>query len=132
MGYLVPPVRVTDNLQLKAGEYVVALKGAEIARYEMLQNCELAIHAGTSGAGAITAGGPDPAAALGGTATREPAFGIPAVWVPAERAEAARSQGYTVVDFVGVLGTHLTGLIRRHAFELLSRQDTKNIRGLCT
>lgn len=132
MGYLVPPVRVTDNLQLKAGEYVVALKGAEIARYEMPQNCELAIHAGasgagTSGAGAITAGGPDPAAALGGTATREPAFGIPAVWVPAERAEAARSQGYTVVDFVGVLGTHLTELIRRHAFELLSRQDTKNI-----
>jgi flagellar biosynthesis protein FlhA len=138
MGYLVPPVRVTDNLQLKAGEYVVALKGAEIARYEMMQNCELAIHAGTSGAGtsgagtspagAITAGGPDPAdAALGGTATREPAFGIPAMWVPAERAEAARSQGYTVVDFVGVLGTHLTELIRRHAFELLSRQDTKNI-----
>ena len=128
LGYLVPPVRVTDNLQLKAGEYVVLLKGAEIARFEMMQNCELAIHAGTSGAtpGAAGASGAD-AAALGGTATREPAFGIPAVWVPAERAEAARAAGYTVVDLVSVLGTHLTELIRRHAFELLSRQDAKNI-----
>jgi len=128
LGYLVPPVRVTDNLQLKAGEYVVLLKGAEIARFEMMQNCELAIHAGTSGSatGAAGASGAD-AAALGGTATREPAFGIPAVWVPAERAEAARAAGYTVVDHVSVLGTHLTELIRRHAFELLSRQDAKNI-----
>ena len=117
-GYLVPPVRVTDNLQLKAGEYVVLLKGAEIARFEMLPNCELAIHAGAGGA----------SQALEGIATREPAFGIPAVWVSLERAEAARALGYTVVDAVSVIGTHLTELVRRHAYELLSRQDTKNIR----
>src|SRR6266853_1618354 len=54
MGYLVPPVRVTDNLQLKTGEYVVLLKGAEIARFELIRNCELAIHAGTSSAGTGT------------------------------------------------------------------------------
>jgi flagellar biosynthesis protein FlhA len=119
LGYLVPPVRVTDNLQLKAGEYLVSLKGAEIARFELMQNCELAIHAGN------TPGSSTPP--LEGIATREPAFGIPALWVPSERAEIARSRGYTVVDAVSVMGTHLTELIRRHAHELLSRQDTKNI-----
>ncbi len=115
MGYAVPPVRVTDNLQLKASEYVVLLKGAEIARFELLQNCELAIHPG---------GGAPP---IEGIPTREPAFGIQAVWIPAEQAENARGKGYTVVDSVSVLGTHLAELIRRHAYELLSRQETKII-----
>ena len=115
LGYLVPPVRVTDNLQLKASEYVVRLKGVEVARYELLQNCDLAIHPG---------GSPPQ---LEGVATEDPAFGIPAVWVPADKAEEARSKGYTVVDGVGVLGTHLAEIIRRHAHELLSRQDTKEI-----
>jgi flagellar biosynthesis protein FlhA len=118
-GFMVPPVRVTDNLQLKAGEYVVLLKGAEIARYELVPNCELAIHAGNGAAGSVPT--------LAGVATREPAFGIPAVWIPAEAAENARAQGFTVVDGVSVLGTHLAELLRRHAHELLSRQDTKNI-----
>jgi flagellar biosynthesis protein FlhA len=116
LGYMVPPVRVTDNLQLKSGEYVVLLKGAEIARFEMIQNCDLAIHSG---------GGTAPP--LEGIAAKEPAFGIPAVWIRSEKADHARSQGYTVVDAVSVLGTHLAELIRRHASELLSRQDTKNI-----
>ena len=119
LGYMMPPVRVTDNLQLKAGEYVVLLKGAEIGRFEMLQNCELAIHAGSGKSGA--------APALSGVPAREPAFGIPAVWIPAEAAENARAKGYTVVDAVSVLGTHLAELVRRHSYELLSRQDTKII-----
>jgi flagellar biosynthesis protein FlhA len=116
LGYRVPPVRVTDNLQLKAGEYVVLLKGAEIGRFELLQSRELAIHPGHSAVEPIE-----------GIATREPAFGISALWIPAESADQARSKGYTVVDGVSVLGTHLAELIRRHAYELLSRQDTKNI-----
>jgi flagellar biosynthesis protein FlhA len=115
LGYMVPPVRVTDNLQLKSGEYVVLLKGAELARFEMMQNCDLAIHPGGS------------APPLEGIATKEPAFGIQALWIPSEKADFARSQGYTVVDAVSVLGTHLAELIRRHAYELLSRQETKNI-----
>jgi flagellar biosynthesis protein FlhA len=115
LGYMVPPVRVTDNLQLKSGEYVVLLKGAEIARFEMVQNCELAIHPGGA------------APPLEGIAAKEPAFGIQALWIPSDKADHARSQGYTVVDAVSVLGTHLAELIKRHAFELLSRQDTKNI-----
>ncbi|MFM2124347.1 MAG: flagellar biosynthesis protein FlhA, partial [Acidobacteriota bacterium] len=117
LGYMLPPVRVTDNLQLKVGEYVVLLKGAEIARFELVPNRELAIHPG---------GGAGPsAAALEGIPGTDPAFGIPALWVPPEKSEDARSLGYTVVDAAGVLGTHLAELIRRHAHELLSRQDAK-------
>jgi flagellar biosynthesis protein FlhA len=115
LGYMVPPVRVTDNLQLKSGEYVVLMKGAEIARFEMIQNCDLAIHPGGT------------APPLEGIPAKEPAFGIQALWIRSEKADYARSQGYTVVDAVSVLGTHLAELIRRHASELLSRQDTKNI-----
>jgi flagellar biosynthesis protein FlhA len=118
LGYMVPPVRVTDNLQLKSGEYVVLLKGAEIARFEMVQNCDLAIHPGGT------------APLLEGIAAKEPAFGIQALWISSDKADGARAQGYTVVDAVSVLGTHLAELIRRHAYELLSRQDTKNIRGI--
>jgi flagellar biosynthesis component FlhA len=64
---------------------------------------------------------------IDGIATREPAFGIPAVWIPADEADSARAKGYAVVDPVSVLGKHLAEPIRRHAHELLSRQDTKNI-----
>ncbi|MEO8097424.1 MAG: flagellar biosynthesis protein FlhA [Acidobacteriota bacterium] len=119
LGYMLPPVRVTDNLQLKVGEYTVLLKGAEIARFEIMPNRELAIHPGGGPAGA--------AAALSGIPGKDPAFGIPALWIPPEKTEAARGMGFTIVDAVGVLGTHLAELIRRHAYELLSRQDTKII-----
>jgi len=120
LGYMVPPVRVTDNLQLRASEYAVFLKSAEIARFELMSNHELAIHP--------TASAKLPAAGtLEGIPTHEPAFGIAALWITPERADQARAQGYTVVDSVGVLGTHLAELIRRHASELLTRQETKSI-----
>ena len=115
LGYVLPPVRVTDNLSLRAREYVVSAKGAEIARYDLPQGCELAIAAGPT------------EAAIEGQATREPAFGLPAWWIPAEASENARSAGYTVVDPVSVLGTHLAELIHRHAHELFSRQDAKKL-----
>ena len=120
LGYMVPPVRVTDNLQLKASEYTVFLKGAEIARFELLANHDLAIHPTTPAKLPAMS-------ALEGVSTKEPAFGIPALWIAPEKADQARAQGYTVVDAVGVLGTHLSELIRRHASELLSRQETKII-----
>jgi len=115
LGYMLPPVRVTDNLQLRSREYLISMKGVEIARYELPQGCELAISTGQT------------QIKLEGQPTREPAFGISAVWIPGERAERARNAGYTVVDPVSVLGTHLAELIRRHAHELLSRQDTKRL-----
>jgi len=115
LGYLLPPVRVMDNLSLRSREYVIAVKGVEVARYELPQNCELAIASGPA----------EPT--IEGQPTREPAFGIQALWVPAERAEKARMAGYTVVDGVSVLGTHLAELIRRFAHELFSRQDAKRL-----
>jgi flagellar biosynthesis protein FlhA len=116
LGYLLPPVRVTDNLSLKAGEYVIQLKGVEVARYELMPGCELAIQPASP-----------PAKPIEGTPTREPAFGIPALWIPSAMAEAAREAGYTVVDAVSVLGTHLGEVVRAHAHELFSRQDAKRL-----
>lgn len=112
LGFVLPPVRVTDNLSLKAREYVVLLKGAEIARYELQPNAELAINPGQA------------QGKLDGTPTEEPAFGLPAIWVPVDQVDKARVMGYTVVDPANVVATHLTELIRRHAHELLTRQDT--------
>jgi flagellar biosynthesis protein FlhA len=115
LGFLLGPVRIIDNMGLKAHEYAISIKGAEVARYEMAAGCELAIPVGKA----------DPPA--GGRQTREPAFGMTGWWVPADQVERARRGGFTVVDPVGVLGTHLAETIRRHAYELLSRQDTKKI-----
>jgi len=115
LGYLLPPVRVTDNLALRSREYVISLKGIEIARWELPNGCELAIPVG------------QPSHSIDGLETREPAFGMQAYWIPAEKAERARTLGYTVVDPVSVLGTHLAELIRRNAHELFSRQDTKKL-----
>ena len=115
LGYILPPVRVADNLTLRAREYAVSLKGAEITRYELPQGCELAVPAGKVEPG------------LEGQKTREPAFGIEALWIPSAQAERARSLGYTVVDPVSVLSTHLAELVRRHAHEIFSRQDAKKL-----
>src|SRR3954462_11010491 len=115
LGFLLPPVRVADNLSLRSREYTISLKGAEVSRYELPQGCELAIPTGNVAAG------------IEGQATREPAFGMSALWIPNERTERARQAGYTVVDGVSVMGTHLSEAIRRHAHELFSRQDTKRL-----
>jgi flagellar biosynthesis protein FlhA len=113
LGFVLGPVRVTDNVGLKVNEYVISLKGAEIARYELPAGCELAIPVGKV------------APPVGGKETREPAFGMTGWWVQAEQADAARRSGFTVVDPVSVLGTHLTELVRRYAPELFSRADAK-------
>lgn len=114
MGYLLPPVRVNDNLNLRPREYVIQLRGAEIARYELVSGHELGIPADKV----------EPA--LGGKPTKEPTFGLDAYWIPKEKIEQALRTGYTVVEDVGVLGTHLIESVRRHAHELLSRQDAKS------
>ena len=115
LGYIFPPVRVTDNLSLRPREYVISLKGVEIARYEIPQGCDLAIPVGK------------PSTPIAGQPTREPAFGMAAWWIPSDQADKARRANYTVVDAVSVMGTHLAELIRRHAHELFSRQDTKKL-----
>jgi len=118
LGYMLPAVRVTDNLALGAREYAIRLKGVEIARFELRQGCELAIR---------PAGDNLSRQAIEGVPAMEPAFGIPALWVRSENAEKARGEGYTVVDASNVIGTHLMEVIRRHAHELFSRQDAKKL-----
>jgi len=113
LGFLLGPVRVVDNVGLKAHQYVISLKGAEVARYELPPGCELAIPVGK----------PEPLP--GGKQTKEPAFGMTGWWISADQAEAARRKGFTVVDAVSVMGTHLSELIRNFAHELFTRQDAK-------
>jgi flagellar biosynthesis protein FlhA len=113
LGLVVPTVRVRDNLQHAPNAYVVKLRGVEIARGTLQPGQFLAMDPGT-------AEGDVP-----GTETREPAFGLPAIWIQPAQRERAELLGYTVVDAESVLATHLTELIKRFAPDLLSRQDTQ-------
>ncbi len=115
LGYLLPAVRVTDNLSLKAREYSISLKSVEIGRFELSPGMDLAI--------AATGNLPP----INGIPTKEPAFGIPAFWITPDQTDSAKSKGYTVVDSISIIGTHLSELIRRHSHELLNRQDAKGI-----
>lgn len=115
MGYVLPPVRVTDNLQLRSREYLISIRGMEVARYELQPGCELAIQPNQS------------AVIPNGIPTKEPAFNMPAVWVAADQVDKARQLGCTIIDPVSVVGTHLTETIRRHAAELFTRQETKKV-----
>lgn len=115
LGFIVPSVHITDNLRLKPREYVVSLRGVEIARWQTEQNCLLAVNA-------------DPKARpLPGIETKEPAFGVSARWIQPGLEEQALAAGYSVVDQTTVIGTHLGELIRRHAHELLGRQEVKRL-----
>jgi flagellar biosynthesis protein FlhA len=114
LGYLMPPVKVKDNMSLRGREYVIHLRGTEIARFELLQGHELAIPSG------------NPDRTLQGKPTHDPAFGLAALWIKQDQVDRARAAGYTVVDAVSVIGTHLTEVVRRYAYELFSRQDAKN------
>jgi flagellar biosynthesis protein FlhA len=115
LGFVVPPIHITDNVRLKPREYVISMRGVEIARWELFEEQVLAISSESF---------PPP---LAGTPTREPAFGVAALWIPRNLESQALSLGYAVVDQTSVLATHLAELIRQHAYELLSRQETKRL-----
>jgi flagellar biosynthesis protein FlhA len=115
LGFIVPPVHITDNLRLKPREYVVSLRGTEIGRWQTEQNCVLAVNS-------------DPKARpIAGTATQEPAFGVAARWIAPGLEEQALAAGYSVVDQTTVIATHVGELIRRNAQELLGRQEVKRL-----
>ncbi|MGB9144877.1 MAG: flagellar biosynthesis protein FlhA, partial [Acidobacteriaceae bacterium] len=115
LGFLIPPVHISDNLRLKAREYVVSLRGMEIGRWQTEGNCLLAVHAEAG------------ARSLPGRETREPAYGAPARWIQPAIEDQALAAGYSVVDQVTVIATHLAELIRRHAHELLGRAETRRL-----
>ena len=115
LGFLVPSVHITDNIRLKPREYVAELRGVEVARYEIAQDRVLAISS-------------DPTAApLEGIETREPAFGVAAKWIEPRLQEKALASGYAVVDQTSIIATHLAEIVRQHAHELLTRQETKRL-----
>ena len=115
LGFIVPPVHITDNLRLRPREYVVLLRGVEIGRWQTEANCLLAVNS-------------DPKARpLPGAETKEPAFGVQAKWIDRGLEEQALAAGYSVVDQTAVIGTHLAELIRRHAHELLGRAEVKRL-----
>jgi flagellar biosynthesis protein FlhA len=114
LGYILPPVRVGDNLSLGARQYSILIKGVEVARYELPNGCDLAIPGPSSGK-------------IEGQPTREPAFGVQAWWIPSAQAEEAKRAGYTVVDAVSVMGTHFAEVARRYAHEIFSRQEARKL-----
>ena len=115
LGINVAPIRIRDNLQLGPHEYVVKLRGVEIARFQLQLDRLLGMRVRDGGA------------EVQGIATQEPAFGLPAVWIRKDQKAAAEMGGYTVVEPSAVVATHLTEIIKSHADEILTRQDVKDM-----
>ena len=115
MGMVVPAVRLRDSGMLNPNQYVIKIKGEEVARGEILMDYYLAL---------------DPGGLTGeidGIDTIEPAYGIPSKWITPDKKDMAEIYGYTVIDPLSVVMTHLSETVRRHAHELLSRQDVSQI-----
>ncbi len=115
LGFLVPPVHISDNLRLRPREYLFSLRSMEIGRWQ------------TEGTQLLAVSGDPNRRPLAGREAREPAFGVPAVWIAPALQDQAIAAGYSVVDAVTVITTHLGELIRRHAGELLGRAETKRL-----
>ena len=115
LGMIVPTIRLRDNIQLGANEYVLKIKGNEVARGEVLIDHYLAMNPESD------------EAQIQGIETVEPAFGLPAVWVNEVQRQQAEIHGYTIVDPPSVIATHLTEVLKRHGFELLGRQQVQSI-----
>lgn len=115
MGFIVPVVRIVDNMRLRPNEYVIKLRETEIARFELMPDHFLAMNPGLA------------EEEIEGIATTEPAFGLQAMWVSKENRDHAEGLGYTIVEPSAVLATHLTELIMQYADDLLTRQDVQNL-----
>jgi len=115
VGFLVPVVHIRDNLEINPNTYIISLKDVEIGRGEAYPNQWMAINPGQ-----VTG-------SLPGTPTRDPAFGLAAVWIDGSLRQQAQVYGYTVVDACTVMATHLNHLIQTHAAELLGRQEVQQL-----
>jgi len=115
MGIILPTVRIRDNLQLRANSYQIKIKGATVATHELYTNCVLALDSGMV------------YQRLEGMETTEPALGTPALWIARSLKERAEMAGYITVDPATVMITHLTEVIKTHAAELLTRQETQKL-----
>ncbi|MBN4067046.1 flagellar biosynthesis protein FlhA [Simkania negevensis] len=115
LGLVVPPIRIRDNMALNPNEYVIKIRGIEVAQGTLYLDSYLAMNPGNV------------EKPLQGTQTIEPAFGLPATWIAIGQKENADRLGYTVVDTLSVLATHLTEVIHAHAHELLTRQEVQRL-----
>jgi flagellar biosynthesis protein FlhA len=115
-GFVVPPVHIRDNLELRPSSYSILIKGCVVAGTELKPGHLLAMAAEDADA-----------SALGGTPTVEPAFGLPALWIPENKREQAQTLGFTVVDPSTIIATHLTEVLKTHAHELLTRQEVQSL-----
>jgi flagellar biosynthesis protein FlhA len=115
LGIIVPSIHIQDNMQLKPGEYLIRLKGIEVARGDLMANYLLAMNPGNTDS------------ILDGIPTREPTYGLEAYWIKESKREVAMAKGFTVVDVATVLTTHLSDIIRRYAPDLLGRQETQQL-----
>ena len=115
LGIVVPIIRLRDNIQLKPNEYVIKIKGTDVASGEIMFDNYLAMDPGTAEGD------------LEGIKTFEPAFGLPAIWISEGQREKAEMMGYTVVDPPSIIATHLTEVIKSHAAELLGRQEVQKL-----
>ena len=116
LGIVVPPIRIRDNMQLPANDYLIKIKGQTVAHGVTYAEQFLAMDNGATS-------GPIP----GGTLTTEPAFGLPAYWITESERAQAELLNYTVVEATAVLATHLTEVVKTHGYELLTRQEVKNL-----
>ena len=115
MGVVIPSLHLRDNLQLKPGEYAVLIKGNQVARSEIMIDHYLAMDPG------------DAKHRIKGIETLEPAFNLPALWIPENKKEEAVMAGYTVVDPSTVIATHITEVFKHNLHEFLGRQETQNL-----
>ncbi|HYB27467.1 MAG TPA: flagellar biosynthesis protein FlhA [Solirubrobacteraceae bacterium] len=115
LGMVIPPVRIHDEVDLDSHEYVVKVRGTVVARGTVMAGHHLAMDPG------------DAVGTVAGIPTTEPAFGLPAIWIPEAQHAEAEALGYTVVDGESVIVTHLTETIRNHAAQLLTRQDVRQL-----
>jgi len=115
LGFIVPPIHIKDNLQLRPHEYSLLVRGAEVARGEVMMDHWLAVQSSEG------------AARLDGIPTKDPAFGLPAYWIEESQIERAQQSGYMVVDAANAIVTHLTELVKSHSWELLSRSDVQGL-----
>ncbi len=115
LGVVIPPIRIRDNISLKPDEYVVKIRGAEIAKGEIFTNRLLALAA------------EDSQPRLDGIETRDPAFGLPAYWIPRALKSKAETMGFTVVEPAAVLATHLKEILRNNCYMILSREDVHEL-----
>ena len=115
IGIVVPSIRIRDNIQLKPNEYIILIKGVESVRGELLLGRFLALNPGTA------------EGEIEGTRVVEPAFGLPAIWISESQKEKAELIGYTVVEAVAVLTTHLLEVLKSNAYQIVGRQEVQNL-----